>query len=128
MSRYVNNDLGRDLIISYVYFQFTINGISHIGEVLYYFLLKIHGAIRGFAVVAQYGPPNWELYNASSKTYWTAQHLRDAALAMIDIKAIDAVVMMAPDQRYAKMVQDGTETDRWYLTEKPGSKLSSHWE
>ena len=31
---------------------------------------------------------------------------------------------MAPDQQYPKFFQDGTQTDRWYLMEKPGLKLS----
>lgn len=62
-------------------------------------------------MVAQYGSPNWELYEASSKTYWTAQHLQDTSIAMIEVKAIDAVVMMAPNQCYQHMFHDGTEID-----------------
>ncbi|KAJ7116179.1 hypothetical protein C8R46DRAFT_931187, partial [Mycena filopes] len=71
-----------------------------------------------------YSPPHPGLLAASSNTYWTAQHLRDTAIRVIDTSSIKSVVMMAPDERYKTRFLDGTENDRWYLMEKPGLKLS----
>lgn len=76
------------------------------------------------AMVSLYGPHHEELWQASSNTYWTAQHLRDKGILVIDAKIIDSVVMMAPDTRYKTRIEDGTELDRWYQMEKPGLKLS----
>ena len=80
--------------------------------------------IKPVALVSIFGPPHSGLLNSSSMTYWTVQHLREAGTHVIDLKTIDAVVTMAPDPTYQKFYQDGTEVDRWYLTEKPGLKLS----
>lgn len=76
------------------------------------------------AMVSLYGPPHPGLLAASSYTYWTVQHLRDAGVRVVDAKSIKSVVMMAPDERYKTRFHDGTEVDRWYLMEKPGLKLS----
>jgi hypothetical protein len=97
---------------------------SLIAEVLFYMLLKIGDVLKPVAMVSFYGAPHKELYAASSKTYWTAQHLRDDGVRVIDIKAIKSVVMMAPDQGYQRYCQDGTGGDRWYMMEKPGIKLA----
>jgi hypothetical protein len=87
-------------------------------------LLPVAGINKPVAVVEFYGQPNKELYETSSKTYYTVQHLRDADVQVIDVNCIQSVVMMAPDQRYKLLYQDGSENDRWYLMEKPGVKLS----
>lgn len=71
-----------------------------------------------------YGPPHQDIFEASSKTHWTVQHLRDSGLRVVDIKSITAAVMMAPDETYKTRIHDGSEVDRWYLMEKPGLKLS----
>jgi hypothetical protein len=76
------------------------------------------------AMISLYGPPHPGLLAASSNTYYTAQHLRDMAIRVVDVKTIKSVVMMAPNERYKTRFHDGTETDRWYLMEKPGLKLS----
>lgn len=86
--------------------------------------LKVGDNVKPVALVSFYGPPHEGLYTASSKCYWTVQHLRDPSMQVIDIKCIDSVVCLAPDQQYGKSIQDGTENDRWYMTEKPGLKLS----
>jgi hypothetical protein len=75
-------------------------------------------------MVSLYGPPHPGILAASSNTYWTAQHLRDSAIRVIDVNTIKSVVMMAPDERYKTRFHDGTEVDRWYLMEKPGLKLT----
>jgi hypothetical protein len=74
-------------------------------------------------MVSFYGPPHQELYEASSKTYWTAQHLHNAGVRLIDVECIQSVVMMAPDEQYATWCHDDSEVDRWYLMEKPGIKM-----
>lgn len=73
-----------------------------------------------------YGKPDQELLDASSKTYWSAQHLRDDGIRVVDIKSLKSVVMMAPDKQYGKTHHDGTEEVRWYLMQKPGLLLSQH--
>lgn len=88
-------------------------------------LLKVGPIDKPVAVVSLYGPPHQGLLEASSHTYWTVSHLRTHGTRVIDIKIINSVVMMAPDQQYSKTFQDGSQNDRWYLMEKPGLKLSA---
>jgi hypothetical protein len=88
-------------------------------------LLAVGTELKPVAVMSLYGERHKELYKASSKTYWTAQHLRDSAVHVIDINTINTVIMMAPDRRYPEFFQDGSQLDRWYLVEKPGLKLSA---
>jgi hypothetical protein len=45
-------------------------------------------------------------------------------MMIIDIGCIQSVVCLAPDKQYVKFIQDGTEDDHWYMSEKPGLKLS----
>ncbi|KAJ6504329.1 hypothetical protein C8R47DRAFT_1174826 [Mycena vitilis] len=107
--------------------KFDVEGSSYLGEVLFYMLLRVNADTepKPVAVVSLYGPPHAGLYlAASSYTYWTSKHLRDTAIRVIDVKSIQAAVMMAPDERYKTRFHDGTEIDRWYLMEKPGMKLS----
>jgi hypothetical protein len=80
--------------------------------------------IRPVALISFYGPPHDALYQASSKCYWTVQHLRDPSMRIIDIACIQSVVCLAPDKQYRKFFQDGTENNHWYMSEKPGLKLS----
>jgi hypothetical protein len=51
------------------------------------------------------------------------QHLGDSDVRVIDIKSIQSVVMLAPDEQYAKSFKDGSELNRFFLMEKPGLKL-----
>lgn len=105
--------------------QFTINGTTRFAEVLFYMLLRMQGGeLRPMAMVSLYGPHHKGLWEASSQTYWTAQHLGDKGLQVIDAKMIDAVVMLAPDPRYRTRYHDGSEVNRYYCMEKPGLKLS----
>ena len=75
-------------------------------------------------MVSLYGPPHPGILAASSNAYWTAQHLRDTAIRVIDVHTIQSAVMMAPDERYKTRFHDGTEVDRWHLMEMPGLKLT----
>jgi len=79
---------------------------------------------KAVALVSFYGPPHEALYQTSSKCYWTVAHLRDPSMRIIDFESIQSVVCMAPDKQYGKLYQDGTENDCWYMSEKPGLKLS----
>jgi hypothetical protein len=74
-------------------------------------------------MVSLYGDHHRQLYEDSSKTYVTMQHLRNSDVRVIDIKSIQSVVMLAPDEQYAKSFKDGSELDRFFLMEKPGLKL-----
>lgn len=109
-----------------VRFQFTLDNQTLLGEVLFFALIDVNESILPIAVLSQYGQPNQELLDASSKTYWTAQHLRENGIRVVDIKKLISVVMMAPDKQYAKTHNDGTGNDRWYLMQKPGLLLSQH--
>lgn len=105
-----------------------MDGSSYVGEVLYFMRLRVgdidaHAAPKPVAMVSFYGPPHPGLLAASSNTYYTVQHLRDAGVRVVDVKSIKSAVTMAPDQRYKTRFHDGTEVDRWYLMEKPGLKL-----
>jgi len=86
-------------------------------------LLQTSNSVDCVALVALYGSPHQETYEASSKTYFTAQHLGDSGLRIIDIKTINSVVMMAPDDGYKSWVHDGSEVNRWYLMQMPGLKV-----
>ncbi|KAJ7246637.1 hypothetical protein C8J57DRAFT_964944, partial [Mycena rebaudengoi] len=67
-------------------------------EVLFYMLLHISDELdpKPVAMISLYGPPHPGLLAASSDAYWTAQHLRDAAVRVVDAKSIKSVVIMAP--------------------------------
>lgn len=67
---------------------------------------------KAVAMVSLYGPPHPGLFTASSNTYWTVQHLRDAGVRVVDAKNIKSAVMLAPDERYKTRFRDGTEVDR----------------
>ncbi|KDR79664.1 hypothetical protein GALMADRAFT_63042 [Galerina marginata CBS 339.88] len=94
-----------------------------IAEVHYFALFQVEDTQHAVAVVSLYGRPHDQLLSRSSKTYYSVQHLRDAAIRVIPVKTITAVVAMIPDQQYGKFVQDGTHEDRWQLVEKPGLHL-----
>ncbi|KAJ7852268.1 hypothetical protein B0H13DRAFT_2359585 [Mycena leptocephala] len=64
-----------------------------------------------------------QLYRDSSKIYVTMQHLGNQGVRVIDITSIRSVVMLAPEQQYAKTYRDGSELNWFYLMEKPGLKL-----
>ncbi|KZP26461.1 hypothetical protein FIBSPDRAFT_732273 [Athelia psychrophila] len=99
-------------------------GKSSLGEVHFYMWLSVHGVRVPVAMISNYGPPDATLYQASSRTYTTFQHFRDVSVRVIPVKAIQSVVMIAPDQMYSRRHNDGSEQDRYYLMEKPGAKLS----
>ncbi len=48
----------------------------------------------------------------------------DKTPAIVPIKSIQQVVMMAPDPRYGLRFNDGTGHNRWYLVRRPGMRVS----
>ncbi len=94
-------------------------------EIQFYMVIEVGTCKMALAMAAFYGPPDPELYKRSYKTYVSVPHLRDAGIRVIDMKDIEAVVAMVPDNSYQITHQDGTELDRWFLMEKPGLKMSS---
>jgi hypothetical protein len=94
-------------------------------EVHFYLELEVGEQIHYVAVASFYGPPHQGLAKQSSYTYITMQHQRDSDVRVIDVQSIVAVVMLAPDPRYPLFFHDGSETDRWYLMQKPGLTMGS---
>ncbi|KAJ7783928.1 hypothetical protein DFH07DRAFT_727206 [Mycena maculata] len=92
-------------------------------KVHFYLMFKVGEVRKPQAVVSLYGEHHQQLYNDSSKSYVTMQHLGNSGVRVIDIDSILAAVMLAPDEQYANTYHDGSELNRWYLMEKPGLKL-----
>ena len=80
---------------------------TELAEVYYFALFQVEGAQHAVAVVSLYGKPHKELLARSSNTYYTVQHLRNAAISVIPVKSIVAVVAMIPDQQFKKFINDG---------------------
>ncbi|KAJ7279615.1 hypothetical protein C8J57DRAFT_1058944 [Mycena rebaudengoi] len=98
-------------------------GKSRFAEVHFFMLFKIGEVRKPLAVASLFGDHHRRLYDESSKTYVTMQHLGDTDVRVLDIHSIKSAVMLAPDQQYAKMYKDGSQMNRYYLMEKPGLKL-----
>jgi hypothetical protein len=103
--------------------QIQLDGRTRFAEVRFYIKFRVGTEHKPLAVVSLYGEHNQRLYDESSKTYVTMQHLGNSGVHVIDIKSIQSVVMLAPDEQYAKTFHDGSELNRFYLMEKPGLKL-----
>ncbi|KAJ7705824.1 hypothetical protein B0H16DRAFT_1346030 [Mycena metata] len=97
-------------------------------EVHFYLIFKVGDVRKPLAVVSMYGEHHAELFQESSKTYVTMQHLGNSDVRVIDVDCIQSAVMLAPDQQYPKVHHDGSELNRWYLMEKPGLKLLERME
>ena len=110
---------------SLIILQCMINDKIRIAEVLYYALLRAPNCetVHPVAIVSLYGEPDMDLLKSSCHTYWTAQHLRDTGIHVLDIKNIISVVMMAPDTQYINKHPGASAHDRWFLMEKPGLKV-----
>ncbi|KAF8149308.1 hypothetical protein K438DRAFT_2086792, partial [Mycena galopus ATCC 62051] len=101
-----------------------------LARVRYYFILNLEDEDdeRYLVVASFFSPPSAYLLAESSKTYWSFQYLGDSDIRVVNIKAITASVMMAPDEQYTLVPPEhrppGSEADRWFLMEKPGLKLA----
>ncbi|KAI1788196.1 hypothetical protein LXA43DRAFT_895032 [Ganoderma leucocontextum] len=68
-------------------------------EIQYYFQCPLADETRTLAVVSKYGPPNEELLRESSGVVWACCKLEtNGALAVIDVKSIQACVAMVPSE------------------------------
>ncbi|KAL0565286.1 hypothetical protein V5O48_016737 [Marasmius crinis-equi] len=106
--------------------QLTLGGNVHVAEVHYYMILTDStGTEHYLAVGSFYGAPHAELYKASQGTYISMPHARDKDVRVFSVTCISSVVMMAPDPRYGKFFQDGTEDNRYFMMSKPGVKTMS---
>lgn len=103
--------------------QIHYEGRIRFAEVHFYLMFKVGEVRKPLAVVSLYGEHHQQLYEDSSKTYVTMQHLGNSGVRVIDVVSILSVVMLAPDEQYAKTYHDGSELNRRYLMEKPGLKL-----
>src|ERR1700692_2297204 len=73
-----------------VILQTILDAKSYLVEAHYYMKLHNGNKIRPVVLVSFYGPPHDALYQASSKCYWTVQHLRDVSVKIINISCIQS--------------------------------------
>ena len=86
----------------------------HFAEVLFYLLLVVGNELKALGLVSMYSQPDQALLEASSYTLWSCTYQGDAALKVINVKAIVGVVAMIPHQPFPGSV------GRFFVTEKPG--------
>lgn len=86
-------------------------------------VLTVGSAQRSLTMASFYGVPDKNLSERSCKTYVSVKHLRDAGICMIDVKDIDSVIAMVPDNSYGITCHDSSKVDHWFLMEKLGMKL-----
>ncbi|KAG7090259.1 hypothetical protein E1B28_011856 [Marasmius oreades] len=105
------------------YVKFQLNNMTRIGEVHFYFADHIAGQTRHLAIVSLFGLPHSSLLTASKQTYITMENFRDIDVHVIEAKSIHSVVIMASGPCYKRTYQDGTETNHWFMSIKPGLKI-----
>jgi hypothetical protein len=94
-----------------------LNGRLNLGEVFYFFQLNINNTETTLALVSVYSEPDIPHLKASNNTVWSCTYHGDAALAVIDVKTINAVVSMIP---HVLPHPSQPEVGRWFLMEMPG--------
>lgn len=94
--------------------QLNLSGNLDFAEVQYFLRLTVPTGIKTLALVSIYSPPDQELLKASSFTLWSCTYRGDAALSVVDVKAITAVIAMVPQPPFAGSVE------RCFVVEKPG--------
>ncbi|EGO04422.1 hypothetical protein SERLA73DRAFT_27897, partial [Serpula lacrymans var. lacrymans S7.3] len=67
-----------------------------VGEVLFYFQLKINSIQKNVALVSLYSPPDQQLLHISSGLVWSSEPQDNHLLKVIDVKTILSVVTMVP--------------------------------
>ncbi|KAG6874707.1 hypothetical protein C0992_006918 [Termitomyces sp. T32_za158] len=91
------------------------------GEVHFYFRIVIGEEIRTLAMIDLYSRPNSNLLRESYCTLWTCKRASGERVVVVDAKAIQSVVCMAPHS--VEMLGDGWE-DWVFLVEKPGLDIA----
>ncbi|KAF8869902.1 hypothetical protein CPB84DRAFT_1693643 [Gymnopilus junonius] len=91
-------------------------GITHFGEVLYYFRCRRQDTLLTLAVLSVYSEPDPELLAASHGTFISCRYLGDSSTQVIDVRHIKAVVAMVPHT----LEKHGDGEEHRYLIERPG--------
>ena len=69
-----------------------------------------------------YSRPDNDLLKESSNTLWSCKHQGEGAMAVIDVKAIEAVVAMVP---HSVEILGAEWADRVFVVEKSGLDVAS---
>ena len=69
-----------------------------------------------------YSHPNIDLLKESSNTLWSCKHQEEAAMAVIDVKAIEVVVAMVP---HSVEILGAEWADWVFVVEKPGLDVAA---
>uniref|UniRef100_D8PU20 Uncharacterized protein n=2 Tax=Schizophyllum commune (strain H4-8 / FGSC 9210) TaxID=578458 RepID=D8PU20_SCHCM len=103
--------------------KLEVNGKTEFAEIHYFFLLD-HGHIekRALALASFFGPPDQQLYQDSSKTFYSCEDRADMDVRVVELDSVKAVIGMVLDERKTVV---GALHKRWYLVEKPGLKVFS---
>lgn len=110
--------------------QVTYDEKVEIAEVYFYFFLDLEieparDEREAFAFVSIVGPPDAELLELSSKTYWSCALTGDNGLAIINVKAIHSTVAVIP--RDVDLIEDAEWRERvhgrWYIVPELGADI-----
>jgi len=88
-----------------------------IAEVRFFTILCIEGGEFLLTLVSLFSKPDLTLLRLSADMLWSCKYHSNSALEFIDIKCIQAVVVMVP---HAPAIEGQETQDRWFLVEKPG--------
>ena len=108
--------------------QISYDGKVEIAEVYFYFFLDLEieptrDEREAFALVSIVGPPDAELLELSSKTYWSCALTGDNGLAIINVKAIHSTVAIIPQD--VDLIEDPELRERlrgrWYMVPELGA-------
>ncbi|KAI0245585.1 hypothetical protein BJV78DRAFT_1277405 [Lactifluus subvellereus] len=72
---------------------------TRIAEVMFFFLLQVGPKRWGVALVSLFGPPSVDLLRKSNNTYYTAQHLHDTSIKVIDAKCYARALSVSVEVR-----------------------------
>jgi hypothetical protein len=98
--------------------QLKLVGKLCFAEVQFFFRLVVGSEVRTLALVSVYSDPHPGLLEASTHTLWSCIYQGDAALRIVDVKAITGVIAMIPHRPFP----DGP--DRFFVLEKPGQDVA----
>jgi len=88
-----------------------------IAEVRFFTILHIEGSEFLLALISLFSKPDPTLLCLSADMLWSCEYHSNLALEFIDIKCIQAIVVMVP---HAPAIEGQETQDQWFLVEKPG--------
>jgi hypothetical protein len=100
-------------------------GKPYFGEVRFYALATFGTVKKPLAFVSVYSQPDPDLLAASSGTYWSVEHSGNSNVQVVSVKGIQAVVAAVPDLQFKKRFGLDKDSNRWYIAERPGLKITS---